>query len=175
MDFWTSDRECLKRAPEPLPDLLAEPALLTAKIEQFAGSPVRVTVLAEDVQAIGADECRALDVTVESAYARRVQLRVRERPWVFAETLVPEATLRGHAWLSALGTRSLGTALAAYSGGIAGPLEWARLGPSHRLHQAACDAGSAPASMFWARRRWHALDGVRLLVQEVFLPVDHAQ
>jgi chorismate--pyruvate lyase len=101
---------------------------------------------------------------------REVELTCDGRPWVFAQTLIPLATLARQRWLSSLGTAALGERLASVAGIERGPLEFARLEPGDRLYRRALrDRRDLPAEL-WARRSWFAIAGDRILVQEVFLP-----
>ena len=105
---------------------------------------------------------------------REIELTCDGRAWVFAQTLIPQATLARHRWLSALGRAALGERLAAVPGLERGPIEFARLLPGDRLyHRALRDQRDPPAAL-WARRSWFAIEGDRLLVQEVFLPEAHS-
>jgi chorismate-pyruvate lyase len=54
-----------------------------------------------------------------------------------------------------------------------GPLEFARLIPGDGLYHRALRAQRDLPDGLWARRSWFAIDGDRLLVQEVFLPESH--
>ncbi len=105
---------------------------------------------------------------------REIELTCDGRPWVFAQTLVPQATLARHAWLSNLGRAALGERLAALPQLARGPLEFARLSAADRLYHRALRHRDDPPAQLWARRSWFAIDGDRLLVQEVFLPESHS-
>ena len=105
-----------------------------------------------------------------TAFVREIELTCDGRPWVFAQTLIPQSTLVRQRWLSTLGGAALGERLAAVPGLERGPLEFTRLVAGDRLyHRALRDHADPPASL-WARRSWFAIEGDRLLVQEVFLP-----
>jgi chorismate--pyruvate lyase len=55
-----------------------------------------------------------------------------------------------------------------------GPLEFTRLVAGDRLHRRALRERKDPPAALWARRSWFAIEGDRLLVQEIFLPESHA-
>ena len=63
-----------------------------------------------------------------------------------------------------------GERLASIPGIVRGPLEFARLGTPSALYQRALRRHADPPPSLWARRSWFAIDGARLMVQEVFLP-----
>jgi chorismate--pyruvate lyase len=105
---------------------------------------------------------------------REIELTCGGRPWVFAQTLIPLATLARQRWLSSLGRDALGERLAALPALERGPLEYARLVPGDRLYHRARRERRDPPPALWARRSWFAIDGDRLLVQEVFLPESHS-
>lgn len=149
---------------------LNEPGLLTERLRACCGGRPGLTVVSEREAPLAAAESALLHAPGSAAFVREIELTCDGRPWVFAQSLVPLATLARHAWLSTLGEAALGERLAALPGLKRGPLEFARLVPGVALfHRAARDATSAPAEL-WARRSWFAIDGSRLLVQEVFLP-----
>ena len=100
---------------------------------------------------------------------RRVELVGAGRPWVFAESLVPDHTLELHPWLAELGDSSLGATLSAIPGVSRGPFEFAPLPAAHPLAASALGRLAQAPDVVWARRSWFALRGRRLLVQEVFL------
>ena len=90
---------------------------------------------------------------------------------MYAQTIVPDATLELHPWLAELGETSLGETLAGLANLQRGPTEYATLPAMHPLAEAALrdDAHDEP-DFLWARRWWVAIRGRRLLVHEVFLP-----
>ena len=104
---------------------------------------------------------------------REIELTCNGRPWVFAQTLVPLATLARQRWLASLGRAALGERLAAVPGLERGPLEFTRLSAGIASIAARCASAGSSAAL-WARRSWFAIEGHRLLVQEVFLPDSHA-
>ena len=115
-----------------------------------------------------------LQASGNAAFVREIELTCDGRPWVFAQTLIPQATLARQRWLSSLGGAALGERLAAVPGLERGPLEFTRLVAGDRLYQRALRERPDPPATLWARRSWFAIAGDRLLVQEVFLPESHA-
>jgi chorismate--pyruvate lyase len=88
---------------------------------------------------------------------------------VFAQSVLPQSTVRRHPWLRELGERGLGESLSAVEDVRREPLEYIELPGGHPLARAASreDPASGP---LWARRAVYRLGGPPILVQEVFLP-----
>ena len=105
------------------------------------------------------------------ALLREVELLCDGRPWVFARTLIPAASLQGSARrLTQLGERPLGAVLFSDPAIRRGLTQVARLLPRHPLFQAACAHLQAPPAELWGRRTLFYVDGQPLLVNEIFLP-----
>jgi chorismate--pyruvate lyase len=100
---------------------------------------------------------------------REIEFICGARRWVFAQSVLPQSTVRHHPWLRELGERGLGESLNAVEDVRREPLEYLELPVSHALARAALPdaADSAP---LWARRAVYRLGGAPILVQEVFLP-----
>jgi chorismate--pyruvate lyase len=149
---------------------LVEPGLLTDRLRACCDGQPGLAIVAESEAPLAMADATLLSASGNSAFVREIELTCDGRPWVFAQTLVPQATLARHGWLASLGRAALGERLAAVPGLERGPLEFARLVPGDRLyHRALRDRRDLPAAL-WARRSWFAIGGDRLLVQEVFLP-----
>ena len=157
-------------AAPPAAAWLAEPGLLTERLRACCGGRPGLTVVAEREAPLAAAESALLQTPGSAAFVREIELTCNGRPWVFAQTLVPLATLARHRWLSTLGEAALGERLAAVPGIRRGPLQFARLTAGTALFHRALRDNAAPPAALWARRSWFAIDGSRLLVQEVFLP-----
>lgn len=149
---------------------LQEPGLLTERLRACCGGRPGLAVVAEYEAPMSAVDAARLRAADRSAFVREVELTCDGRPWIFAQTLVPQATLARQRWLSTLGEAALGERLASVPGIVRGPLEFARLDASSPLYQRALCRHADPPSALWARRSWFAIDGARLMVQEVFLP-----
>lgn len=153
---------------------LREPGLLTERLRACCDGQPGLVVVAESEAPLSADDAALLHAPGSTAFVREIELTCDGRPWVFAQTLVPKATLARHGWLSGLGRAALGERLATIPGLERGPLEFARLGAGDRLFRRALRDRRETPEALWARRSWIAIGGDRLLVQEVFLPESHA-
>ena len=152
---------------------LSEPGLLTERLRACCDGEPGLAVVAESEAPLAQADAALLAASGSCAFVREIELTCDGRPWVFAQTLVPLATLARHGWLANLGRTALGERLAAVPGIERGPLEFARLVPGDRLYRRALrERREAPPGL-WARRSWFAIGGDRLLVQEVFLPEAH--
>lgn len=170
LDLWLSGTRLVRGMPAELAGWLSETGLLTDRIRAATGAPAGVRVLEERLGFLTAEQQALLEAPATSCFVRRVVLLGRGRPWVFAESLVPDHTLELHPWLAELGDSSLGATLAGIDGVSRGALEFAPLPAAHPLAASALARSAAVPDVVWARRSWYALRGRRLLVQEVFLP-----
>jgi len=151
---------------------LLDPSSLTQRLTSACAGQFRVKVLALGWIRPLPDERRRLGLRQDSmALVRQVQLLCNERPWVYARTVIPRATLSGRQRrLAHLGARPLGAALFADPTMARDPVEVARLIPGGVLY-ALATAGLVPAPReVWARRSVFRVSGKPLLVSEIFLP-----
>lgn len=153
---------------------LREPGLLTERLRTSCAGQTGLVVVAETEAPMSMPDAALLGASGNSALVREIELTCDGRPWVFAQTLVPKATLARHGWLGSLGRAALGERLAAIPGIERGPLEFARLTPGDALYYRALRERRDAPAVLWARRSWFAIGGDRLLVQEVFLPESHS-
>ncbi len=171
---WTARLdECRPEAPPAAAAWLSEPGLLTERLRACCGGEPGLSVISEAEAPLAAHDAEVLQASARAAFVREVELTCDGRPWVFAQTLIPQATLARQRWLASLGRAALGERLAAVPGLERGPLEFTRLVVGDRLYHRALRARPAPPPWLWARRSWYAIAGDRLLVQEVFLPEAH--
>jgi chorismate--pyruvate lyase len=172
---WTASLdEFLPAAPPAAAAWLAEPGLLTERLRACCDGEPGLTVIAETEATLAAQDAAVLRASGSAAFVREIELTCDGRPWVFAQTLIPQGTLARQRWLASLGRDALGERLAAVPGLERGPLEYARLAPGDGLYQRALRGRHDAPDSLWARRSWFAIDGDRLLVQEVFLPEAHS-
>jgi chorismate lyase len=169
LDLWLSGPELLRGVPAGLAGWLTATGLLTERIRAAAGAPPSVRVVEERLGFLTGEQQVLLEAPAASCFVRQVELLGAGRPWVFAESLVPDHTLELHPWLAELGDSSLGATLAGIPGVSRGPLEFAPLPAAHPLAASALGRLARAPDVVWARRSWFALRGRRLLVQEVLL------
>src|SRR5688572_6782872 len=168
---WTARLdECRPAAPAAAAAWLAETGLLTERLRACCDGQPGLSVVALTEAPIADDDAAILRAAGLRAFVREIELTCDGRPWVFAQTLVPQSTLVRQGWLSTLGGAALGERLAAVPGLERGPLEFTRLVAGDRLYHRALRERADPPASLWARRSWFAIAGDRLLVQEVFLP-----
>lgn len=160
-------------APPAAAEWLAEPGLLTERLRACCDGTPGLSIISLAEAPLGPQDAAVLQTSDAAAFVREIELTCDGRPWVFAQTLVPHATLARQRWLTTLGRAALGERLAATPGLVRGPLEFARLVPADSLYQRALRGQRDLPAELWARRSWFAIDGDRLLVQEVFLPESH--
>jgi chorismate lyase len=172
---WTERLEELSpTAPPAAAAWLSEPGLLTDRLRACCEGQPGLTVVSEAEAPLAPRDAALLGYAGSAAFVREIELTCDGRPWVYAQTLIPPAMLARQRWLATLGRAALGERLAAVAGLERGPLEFARLAAGDRLYQRALRNRRDPPPSLWARRSWFAIEGDRLLVQEVFLPEAHA-
>ncbi len=149
---------------------LSEPGLLTARLQARCADCAGLVVVGQQATELSPAHCALLDASSMAGHVREVELTCGGDAWIFAQTLIPEATMARHPWLAALGDSALGARLADVPGIQRGLLEFSRLQPGHALFERAARNCAIRPKHLWARRSWFAMNGDRLLVQEVFLP-----
>jgi chorismate lyase len=171
MDLWIGDLDLLRDVPDVQDSWLRETGLLTARITAETGRRCVLRVVDQRLDFLTGEHQAVLQVPAGTCFVREIELCDGAVPWVYAQTIVPDATLELHPWLAELGETSLGETLAGIANLERGPTEYATLPAMHPLAQAALrDATDDEPDFLWARRWWVALRGRRLLVHEVFLP-----
>jgi chorismate lyase len=169
LELWAPGTEVLRTAPASVRGWLTEEGLLTDRIAASSGEPATLKLIDQRVGFLSREQQALLRAPAASCFVREIVLNGRGKPWVFAQTLVPDCTLEQHPWLAELGEASLGSTLAGLGGIERGPFEFAPLPDAHPLGARALASASTASGSAWARRSWFALRGARLLVQEVFL------
>jgi len=99
-----------------------------------------------------------------------VELSCADQVWVFAQSVIPDATLCAHPWLAELGDSPLGELLATLSGVERSSYEYAWLRADDPLSARALRGADVAPQGLWARRSRILLRGAPLLAQEAFLP-----
>ena len=172
---WTARLdECQPAVPPSAAAWLREPGLLTERLRACCAGRPGLSLISEADAPLAPEDAAALQASGDAAFVREIELTCDGRPWVFAQTLIPRATLDRHRWLSSLGRAALGERLAAVPGLKRGPLEFSRLVAGDGLYRRALRERPDPPPAHWARRSWFEIAGDRLMVQEVFLPEAHS-
>ena len=170
---WTTLDLVAAQVPPALHSWLAEPGLLTARIRELCGDRMRFHMLAPLREIHLSDELQArLGGRDHGGLLREIEFRCLRERVVYAQTVLPESTVRAHPWLRELGDSPIGESLRRAGGAVQRePLEYASLPPTHELALAASEASpDARDVSLWARRAIYRLEGLPILVQEVFLP-----
>ena len=167
-DVWLPFDDCRERVPAALTPWLAEPGLLTARVRAACGTATRLRLLRLEPAPIDPRVARRLGVEDETCLLREIEFTCGARRWVFAQSVLPQSTVRRHPWLRDLGDNGLGESLSAVEDVRREPLEYCELHHGHPLARAA--GATEPAGALWARRAVYRLAGQPILVQEVFLP-----
>ena len=134
---------------------LTTTGLLTERVRAASGATFRLQVLAEGEH--------------DGAHRRAIILGTQARPWIYAETSIPDETLARHPWLARMGEVSLGETLASH-GATRSAFAYARLMPDAPLVARAIAETGQAAQPLWVRHSEFAVQGATLTVQEVFLP-----
>ena len=154
LDAW------LPAAPAAAAAWLREPGLLTERLRACCSGRDRASSSSRRRRRRSRPRMpRCSRAPGSTAFVREIELTCDGRPWVFAQTLVPQATLARQRWLATLGRAALGERLAAVPGLERGPLEFARLVAGDRLYHRALRERTEPPAALWARRSWFAIEG----------------
>jgi chorismate--pyruvate lyase len=156
--------------PARLASWLTEPGLLTDRLRDHFGGDLQLVLIDQRPGRLAAGDQRALGVAMDAAFVREIELWCAGSARVFAQTLVPIATLDACPWLADLGRTALGETLARQDEVSRGTLEFAVVVPGTAMFKRAWRSAAARPAALWARRSWYAVAGHRLLVQELFLP-----
>jgi chorismate--pyruvate lyase len=106
----------------------------------------------------------------DEGHLREIDMGCGEVPWMFARTRVPRATLARHPWLARIGMTTLGEALQAHGQVTRSGFDYARLYDDVEVVRLALGRARLPSQPLWVRRSTFEVDGLPLVLQEVFLP-----
>jgi len=168
---WLAHRSLgYRRVPLSVLHWLLDPSSLTGRIRSACGAGFSVRVLAQGWARPMINEARLLRMRPQRlALLREVHLLCGGRPWVFARTVIPQATLSGpERRLARLGNRPLGAVLFADPHMRRGEVQVTRLQPGDAVHGHVFADGDGPP--VWGRRSLFRLNDKPLLVSEFFLP-----
>lgn len=137
-------------------DWLLTPGLLTQRIRAAAHDRFCMHLL---------NERRCGD-----EFIREIDMGCGDEVWLFAHTRIPAETARQHAWLTQIGERTLGEALAEKATLERSPFRFAQAYPDTWLAARALQhAGIAPRAL-WVRHSAFRIDGAAFDLYEVFMP-----
>jgi chorismate--pyruvate lyase len=167
---WTPWPDAHPRAPRrAVIDLLRCETSLTAALRDHSGDRLGLAVVRQEDSDL--HKLQAGTLTAARGVVREVVLSGAGQPWVFAQTLIPLATISAHPWLVRMGEKPLGDALFHHDGVERSDLSFATLGPGTALFErVAALSLRDSADLLWARRSYFYLGQQRLLITEVFLP-----
>lgn len=166
---WAADAALLRPGPRVF-GWLTDPGLLTERISLRCGDESALRVVDQRREWLPQAETVALGIPGPAVFVREVELVCASIVCVFAQTLVPLATLDTHPWLAGLGDDALGRRLALTDGALLESLEFALLPSGHALRARALRDRPDVTESLWARRKRYRLGDHLLIVQEVFLP-----
>src|SRR5262245_61351970 len=132
----------------------SEPGLLTERLRGRRDGTPGLSIVSQADAPLASSDASVLRTADESVFVREIELTCDDRPWVFAQTLVPHATLARQRWLTTLGRAALGERLAAVPGLERGPLEFTRLVPGDGLYQRALRGSRDSPVALWAPPAW---------------------
>ncbi len=170
LDLWSRLDQATAQLPARWAGWLSTREMLTDRISREAGERSTVHLLEEHIGFLSAEQQALLAAPADSSFLRRIEVRAGGRPWLYAETLIPDHVLEAHPWLAELSDRALPEVLAWRDDVAHGPIEVATLLAAHPLAARALERVGRRDEAVWARRSWVAIGGLRLLIQEAFLP-----
>lgn len=158
---WRPIDELGVAAPDqPLRELMGVSTSLTQSLRERCNGRFRLRLL------------REYPAAGEAARIREVLMLCDEVPWVFAQTVMPDAIVAQNPWLSGLGERPLGDTLFERPGVERRQLRFGVLRAGQPLFErAVAGAGLTDTTpLLWARRSTIHIGSQTMSVHEVFLP-----
>ena len=158
--------------PDILKQCLTEPGSLTHLLNQYCAGRIELKLNHQDWQSIAREESDLLGMKQgETAFVREIQLNCQGKPWVFARSVIPEATYnKRQAELSSLGLKPLGEVLFSDQTIERKGIEICRITAESLISRLATDEDLNSIDMLWGRRSVFLIEQHPLLVSEVFLP-----
>jgi chorismate-pyruvate lyase len=169
LDLWARLDRITTRLPTRWSAWLNCDELLCDRVAREAGAPARVRLLDERVGLLSVEQRELLGAQTDGALLRQVEVAAGGRIYVYAETLIPDATLEAHPWLAELGERPLPDALSWRDDVVYGSREVAALPAEHPVAARALSRIHGSAQTVWARRSVVAISRQPILMTEVFL------
>ena len=150
-------------------DWLVDEGSLTAKLVDLSRGNFKLELQSQERRVILPEEQSILELLeIDTVIDRKVLLKGRDAPWIFAHSLIPLSTATGDfKVLKNLNNRSLGEFLFKNSSIVRRSLEIAHM-EAKSFGIPAKDIGCA--EKLWGRRSVFFQGGRSLLVSEIFLP-----
>ena len=147
---------------------LFDPSSLTARLIRMCSGEFRVELLSQRIEKPALDEIKALNLTYgDWALVREVHLYCKNKPVVYARTVIPLSTLTGaQRSYGNLGNRPLGAMLFADKTMTRDEVMVSKLLSESALHVKTGVIGED----VWGRRSVFRVGGKPLLVSEYYLP-----
>ena len=149
---------------------MTDAGMLTERVSTRCGADSVLRLVNQRQDSLSRADAAALGITDLNVFVREIELVCASVVCVFAQTLVPLATLEAQPWIAELGDDALGYRLARTDDALLEAVEFALLLPGDPLRGRALRERPATAEPLWARRKHYRLGGRPLLVQEVFMP-----
>ena len=148
---------------------LVDEGSLTAKLVDLSGDNFKLELQSQERRVISHEEKLILELSeVDTVIDRKVLLKGRDAPWIFAHSLIPLSSATGHLKvLKNLNNRSLGEFLFKNSSVVRRSLEIANM-EAKSFGIEAQDIGCK--ERLWGRRSLFSQGRRSLLVSEIFLP-----
>lgn len=158
--------------PQPVSAWVRERGSLTRRLRALSAGTLAVQVVHNGWALPWPEERRRLKMPPHRwGWVRMVILRGHGQPWVFARTVLPQATLTGaQRRLAHIGTRPLGEILFRDPTLQRGQLETVAVLPTHPAWATIAGLCALPEEPLWGRRSIFWLARKPLLVSEFFLP-----
>jgi chorismate--pyruvate lyase len=135
--------------------------MLTQRLKGVCGPRFALRMLDHWTGLLNASHKAAMRVHDNAGLFCDVEMLCGEQPWVFSQTVIPDATLCAHPWLAELGDSALDDMLNDLSG--------VERRSDSMTARALRDAHIKPDGL-WARRTRVTLRSAPMLVHELFLP-----
>jgi chorismate--pyruvate lyase len=165
---WRQHRQIFNEIPLNIKHCLLDEGSLTQRLITASDNNFSVQVYSQGWHTPYLDESRSLDINSRHlAQVRETLLLCNGIPWVFARSVIPASSLKGHArQLLKLNNRSLGSWLFNDSTMRRAAFELATIDTNNTV----VPINLQMQQTLWGRRSKFTVQGLPLLVAEIFLP-----
>lgn len=154
--------------PKQLQDWLLDASSLTLRLKAFTPD-FNVQVLHHASAALTSDECLQVQASTDAkCQVREVLLQAQQTPWVFARSIIPQASSGLLNELQQVGNKPLGQILFTHPGVSLGGFELAVFSPNSQLGRFNTELTGTQQTLF-GRRRIFWVEQIPVLIAEVFL------